>query len=953
MGIIKDIRGDIEQEANLLLEKYRDALMLEALSLVSGDKHTAEELVLQTFEAHLFKREKYDPSKGELLPWLKGILRNLHGKSQRDRAMRSITYLSPEELEVLSEIRAQSNATDEEIEANSDAEFVRNAIAQLPENARSALMLHYFESLSVRQIAQILRKSPGSVKGSLHYARKALAKRLGKALGRVALAVGAILFGGTLLYAAAVATGLASSPFVAAEPAAEEETEEAEVVFNAKNTKGTEGSLEETNGEETNGDSPQGFEALTANSNTNNEGSTMNTQSVKSAAVRMLAAGAIGAATATAANLPSGYEQVAYIQGDGQSGYILTDYVPQPNRDKIVIEFELANLSKNSALWCTRSYVSNPKQAATWEMFHLPGTGFRMDYKTDESANRTIFGNNAAANTRYTLTTAGRKVKWSATGDTEYAKVSSDQTVTCRGPLVLLNSYNLTSADDDTRVMESMYAAHRIYSVKIYRDDELMFDLVPAATPNGVGTLCNITDNAIQIATKGTVFAAGRTIELYDNVYVDSAASEYTQPPYESPSNACPSFALAVAVVATNGTIHVAGGDATHATKEYQCTSATVSFDNAKPFKVAGPADCTAVFLEPNFVFNAGQVWSGLTFSLGNDPAVSANKRDYGMAYLRSGSVASNCVFRGGVATCVRMGDGLLIDSTVKEFAGCGIYCQANSSPMIVNTEVRDSTDNYPASPRTTSVEQGNPIAAVQFGSPCTPVFEHCRIFNNVSKSGYGAGAFSWIAYAGGTRLVLDRCVVSNNTGRSGIARLAMNQNHDNRIYATNCLFVANRSVDVAGSETTFSATPPSALIRGEFVNCTIADNSGADALFALSTSNGNDCKFVNTVISNNRVSMPSGSILPTFDGGAASVRYSLYPEASGNNNVTGPAVFASNGYLLARGTPGAYAGDASIWGYNAQDLAGKDRVKVRGGNKYVDMGCYQWMAVGSVYYIR
>ena len=654
---------------------------------------------------------------------------------------------------------------------------------------------------------------------------------------------------------------------------------------------------------------------------------------------------AVALAAGSAAALPSGYEQVAYIQGDGQTGYILTDYVPQPNRDKIVIEFELANLSKNSALWCTRSYVSNPKQAATWEMFHLPGTGFRMDYKTDESANRTIFGNSAAANTRYTLTTAGRKVKWSATGDTEYAAVGSDQTVTCRGPLVLLNSYNLTSADDDTRVMESMYAAHRIYSVKIYRDDELMFDLVPAATPNGVGTLCNLTDNAIQIATKGTVFAAGRDIELHDNVYVDSAASEYTQPPYESPSNACPSFALAVAVVATNGTIHVAGGDATHATKEYQCTSATVSFDNAKPFKVAGPADCTAVFLEPNFVFNAGQVWSGLTFSLGNDPAVSANKRDYGIAYLRSGSVVSNCVFRGGVGTCVRMGDGLLIDSTIKEFAGCGIYCQANSSPMIVNTEVRDSTDNYPASPRTTSVEQGNPIAAVQFGSPCTPVFEHCRIFNNVSKSGYGAGAFSWIAYAGGTRLVLDRCVVSNNTGRSGIARLAMNQSHDNRIYATNCLFVANRSVDVAGSETTFSATPPSALIRGEFVNCTIADNSGADALFALSTSNGNDCKFVNTVISNNRVSMPSGSIMTTFDGGAASVRYSLYPEASGNNNVAGPAVFSrvqTAPYALSPVTAGSRAGDASIWGDGAQDLAGNDRVTVRGSNKYVDMGCYQ-----------
>ena len=62
---------------------------------------------------------------------------------------------------------------------------------------------------------------------------------------------------------------------------------------------------------------------------------------------------------------------------------------------------------------------------------------------------------------------------------------------------------------------------------------------------------------------------------------------------------------------------------------------------------------------------------------------------------------------------------------------------------------------------------------------------------------------------------------------------------------------------------------------------------------------------------------------------------------------------FYGKGYRIVRFTPGAYAGDASIWGYNAQDLAGNDRVKVRGGNKYVDMGCYQWMAVGSVYYIR
>ena len=240
MGIIKDIHGDIEREAALLLDRYRDTLMLEALALSSGDSHAAEELVLQTFEAYLFGRERFDPSKGELLPWLRGILRNIHGKAGRGKSVKAVSYLSQDELELISEIRRQDNSTDEEILSNSDSEVIRKVIEALPDKTRRIIVLRCFESASFGEIARLLGISEISVKNRFYYARKLLARRLGKLLGRApAIALGVILAGASLLYAAAVVTGLAPMPFAAAEPVAGEP----EVVFNAKSTKDTEGAL--------------------------------------------------------------------------------------------------------------------------------------------------------------------------------------------------------------------------------------------------------------------------------------------------------------------------------------------------------------------------------------------------------------------------------------------------------------------------------------------------------------------------------------------------------------------------------------------------------------------------------------------------------------------------------------------------------------------------------------
>ena len=315
MSFIREVRNDIEREAFRLIREYHAMLVNEAKGL-GADEQTAEDLAFKTIETYLAKPESELPPAEKLRSWLLGTIRNHYLHSVRGKARACTVYLDQSDVEKLQELGPVDNSTDEAILAHSDAEFVRKVLASLPEETRRVIVLHYFESLSIREIAALLARTPDSVKCNLYYARKVLAKRLGKALGRAALAIAALIFGGSLLYAAAVATGLAPSPFAA--------DEESEVVFNAKSTENTEDSLtgltgftglseagappqtpnheSRTTNHETQGDSPQQFESITVNSNANNEGNAMNIQSVKSAAVKALAAGAMLAATAAGAD---------------------------------------------------------------------------------------------------------------------------------------------------------------------------------------------------------------------------------------------------------------------------------------------------------------------------------------------------------------------------------------------------------------------------------------------------------------------------------------------------------------------------------------------------------------------------------------------------------------------------------------------------------------------------
>ena len=199
-------------------------------------------------------------------------------------------------------------------------------------------------------------------------------------------------------------------------------------------------------------------------------------------------------------------------------------------------------------------------------------------------------------------------------------------------------------------------------------------------------------------------------------------------------------------------------------------------------------------------------------------------------------------------------------------------------------------------------------------------------------------------------RLILDRCAVVGNRGRMGVLRMywtrSTNPDVPAHLYATNCLFAGNQSIaidkDSVASSTFYGAA--------DFVNCTIVSNVTGEAAVLFNKAKSAECNLLNTIISGN-------TTVGTYEAESVpSATYSMFPEAGGtpasSKNVTGPAEFGKKDsvpYYLRRQSPGADAGDASIWSAADVDLRGKPRTHAVNGGQAVDMGCYQWYSLGMM----
>ena len=154
------------------IKEHGSRLFGLALKLCKN-REDAEDLYQETWiKAYRFI-EQYDINK-DFIAWITGICVNTYRNMLRRQKWRflSAPFQTNEDKDYI-----MSNIPAEEQEDYSD---IQNAVNDLPEKYRMAVILHYYNDLDVKKTAEVLKIPEGTVKYNLHKAREILKRSLGE-----------------------------------------------------------------------------------------------------------------------------------------------------------------------------------------------------------------------------------------------------------------------------------------------------------------------------------------------------------------------------------------------------------------------------------------------------------------------------------------------------------------------------------------------------------------------------------------------------------------------------------------------------------------------------------------------------------------------------------------------------------------------------------------------------
>jgi RNA polymerase sigma-70 factor (ECF subfamily) len=173
------------------LERYRDYLRLLARMQLNPRlraKVDASDVVQQTLMQAYQARDQFrGQSPAEMAGWLRQILaRNLahqqrdHGRARRDVAReRSLEVkLNDSSARLEGWLAAEQSSPSQRAQRNEQLIHLAHALNQLPESQREAVVLHYWQSWSLADIAKHLDRTPAAVAGLLHRGLTALRENL-------------------------------------------------------------------------------------------------------------------------------------------------------------------------------------------------------------------------------------------------------------------------------------------------------------------------------------------------------------------------------------------------------------------------------------------------------------------------------------------------------------------------------------------------------------------------------------------------------------------------------------------------------------------------------------------------------------------------------------------------------------------------------------------------------
>jgi RNA polymerase sigma-70 factor, ECF subfamily len=198
VAVVRRMAAGSEAALETLYDRYA-ASIFGAVYRLTSDRGTAEEVVQETFLALWNRAETFDPAAGSLAAWLHAIARNrtidrLRAAGRRPSLVALSSAAAPDEdaTQALERLVADGSIVggarptagpEQAFEVAGVQEAIATAIAAMPEDERTVILLAYQDELSQSEIAARLGWPLGTVKTRTRRALLRLRQALGTEFG--------------------------------------------------------------------------------------------------------------------------------------------------------------------------------------------------------------------------------------------------------------------------------------------------------------------------------------------------------------------------------------------------------------------------------------------------------------------------------------------------------------------------------------------------------------------------------------------------------------------------------------------------------------------------------------------------------------------------------------------------------------------------------------------------
>lgn len=175
------VKAGDESAFDFLVQKYRRPLV-SFMYRMARNSAAAEDLAQEVFLRVYRSRQTYEPS-AKFTTWLYRIATNLavnHARDTRkERPEVTVSLDEPdEETGTTMEVRDSSMTVEEHLVREERLAAIRNKVEALPERQKLAVVMHKYQQMDYKQIAEVLKLSESATKSLLFRAYESLREQL-------------------------------------------------------------------------------------------------------------------------------------------------------------------------------------------------------------------------------------------------------------------------------------------------------------------------------------------------------------------------------------------------------------------------------------------------------------------------------------------------------------------------------------------------------------------------------------------------------------------------------------------------------------------------------------------------------------------------------------------------------------------------------------------------------